>query len=307
MSDSLQELEQKQIQFWAIWLLVLSITCIGFLLPLLPFLGSLLFRQPFSWNQRQQFWLTTAAIILCFTLLLGILYKHNTKQMRAALEKMQLQHQLAQNQQYIDFMTQKYQTLRQYQHDFKKHLAYIQQLARQNEASKIDTYIHTVYADLQSGTLLKLTGNQTLDILLSDRTQQAQKQAITFEIDYQPDVNLSSIADLDLCVILGNLLDNALAAAAQSTERKIYCSFGQKNQYYSAITIINSCDTTPAMKNGIPQRQTPSEQHGCGVQNVLNRAQKYGGHCQFVYHIPQKQFQATVLLSCAEKSQKELP
>ena len=43
--------------------------------------------------------------------------------MRAALEKMQLQHQLAQNQQYIDFMTQKYQTLRQYQHDFKKHLA----------------------------------------------------------------------------------------------------------------------------------------------------------------------------------------
>ncbi len=307
LSDSLQELEQKQIQFWAIWLLVLSITCIGFLLPLLPFLGSLLFRQPFSWNQRQQFWLTTAAIILCFTLLLGILYKHNTKQMRAALEKMQLQHQLAQNQQYIDLMTQKYQTLRQYQHDFKKHLAYIQQLARQNEASKIDTYIHTVYADLQSGTLLKLTGNQTLDILLSDRTQQAQKQAITFEIDYQPDVNLSSIADLDLCVILGNLLDNALAAAAQSTERKIYCSFGQKNQYYSAITIINSCDTTPAMKNGIPQRQTPSEQHGCGVQNVLNRAQKYGGHCQFVYHIPQKQFQATVLLSCAEKSQTELP
>ena len=81
------------------------------------------------------------------------------------------------------------------------------------------------------------------------------------------DVNLSSIADLDLCVILGNLLDNALAAAAQSTERKIYCSFGQKNQYYSAITIINSCDTTPAMKNGIPQRQTPSEQHGFGAEN----------------------------------------
>ena len=301
-SNSLQEQTQQQIQFWAIWSLVLMIACIGCLLPCLPFIGALLLGQPFLWNQRQQLFLIIAAAILIFTLLLGVLYQRNAKRTRAALETLQLQHQLEQNQLYIDLLTQKYRTLRQYQHDFKKHLAYIQQLARQNETGMIDTYIGAVYDDLQSGALLRLTGNQTLDLLLSDKLQQAKKQAIAFEIEYQPNVKLSCINALDLCVILGNLLDNALAAAAQSAERKIFCSFQQKNQYCSAITITNSSDSAPVMKNGIPQRPISAEQRGCGVQNVLNRAQKYGGHCQFVYHAAQKQFQATVLLACAEET-----
>ncbi len=292
----------KKIDFWALWFLFVCLCSIEPLLVFIHFIFSGFSLNTINLSSLQQLKIIISIFCLFVALFCGWFYVILSKKQRAALEKLQLQHQLEQNQQYIDLMTQKYQTLRQYQHDFKKHLAYIQQLARQNEMHKIEAYIHTVYDDLQSGTLHKLTGNQTLDILLSDKLQQAQKQTITFEIDYQPNTTLSSIADLDLCVILGNLLDNALIAAAQSTERKIYCSFEQKNQYYSAITITNSCDMAPVIKNGIPQRQTPSEQHGCGIQNVLNHVQKYGGHCQFVYHIPQKQFQATVLLSCAEKS-----
>ena len=164
----------------------------------------------------------------------------------------------------------------------------------------IDTYIRNVYADLQSGTALKLTGNQTLDLLLSDKIQQAKMHNIVFQLDYQPGVQISHIAAPDLCVLLGNLLDNALAAAAQSTQKQITCIIQQKNSYYMAIHVINSCDIPPVMKEGIPQRKTPSEQHGYGVQNVLNCAKKYGGHCQFTYCAAQKQFQATVLLPYAE-------
>ncbi len=53
------------------------------------------------------------------------------------------------------------------------------------------------------------------------------------------------------------------------------------------------------MRNGLPQTQQDPEQHGCGVQNVLQRAQMYGGHCQFTYQAEQQQFQAVVLLSTA--------
>lgn len=118
LSNSLQEQEQQQIQFWAIWLIILGIACLGCLLPLASFIGALLFGQSFFWNQRQQFFLIISATILIFTLLLGLLYRHNTKRIRATLETLQLQHQLEQNQLYIDLLTQKYHTLRQYQHDF---------------------------------------------------------------------------------------------------------------------------------------------------------------------------------------------
>lgn len=297
---TLQEQQQHQIQFWAIWLLVFIICCVSCLLPILPLIGAFLFKTPFLWNQNQQIFLTISAVILIFTLLLGVLYRRNAKRIRAALENMQLQHQIEQNQLYIELLSQKYHTLRQYQHDFKKHLAYIQQLAQQNDMAAIDTYIRNVYADLQSGTALKLTGNQTLDILLSDKIQQAKMQKIAFQLEYQPGVQISHIAAPDFCILLGNLLDNALAATEQSTQKQITCTIQQKNSYYMAIHVINSCDTLPVMKDGIPQRKQPSEQHGYGVQNVLNCAKKYGGHCQFTYCSDQKQFQATVLLPCAE-------
>jgi len=256
----------KTINFWALWIIFIGLSSIE---PFLALFGGFIF---------------------------GLLYAKISKKQHIALEKMKMQHQLEQNQMYIDLLIQKYRTLRQYRHDFKKHLAYIQVLAQQKEVNEIEEYIKTVYVDLQSCGLLKLTGNQTLDLLLSDKIQQARQQNIEFEIDYQPNVNLSHIAALDLCIILGNLLDNALTSANQSAERRIDCCFQQRNDYYNVIIISNSCDSEPEIIEGIPRRRRYSEQHGYGVENVINRIQKYDGHYQFVYDKRKKQFQVTLLL-----------
>ena len=237
------------------------------------------------------------AVGFLLILFIGFLYSRHTRKIHAALEKIQLEHQVEQNQLYIDLLTQKYHTLQQYQHDFKKHLAYIQHLAEQNQPAQITTYIASVYDDLQSGTLQKLTGNQTLDVLLSDKLQAAQNHAVQFHIDYHPDVQLEQIAPPDLCILLGNLLDNALAAAAKSEQRQLVCQFRMKNEYYAVIHITNSCDIAPLMADSIPQTSQNDTQHGYGVQNAIRCAQKYGGDCQFHYDAEAKQFQVSVLLN----------
>ncbi|MBQ2861113.1 MAG: GHKL domain-containing protein, partial [Peptococcaceae bacterium] len=173
----------------------------------------------------------------------------------------------------------------------------IQHLAEQNQPAEITAYITSVYDDLQSGTLQKLTGNQTLDVLLSDKLQAAQNHAVQFHIDYHPDVQLEQIAPPDLCILLGNLLDNALAAAAKSEQRQLVCQFRMKNEYYAVIHITNSCDIAPLMADGIPQTSQNDTQHGYGVQNAIRCAQKYGGDCQFHYDAEAKQFQVSVLLN----------
>lgn len=297
------DLQQQQTQTYALLLLAGLVCGFGTFILLLQLLYRLLASEE-QLAQSHPFYLPgiSAAIGLLIVLLLTALYRRHCRQINEALEKLQLEHQVMQNQLYIDLLSQKYRTLRQYQHDFKQHLSHIQQLAQQNQTESIVTYINTIYADLQSAAPLKLTGNQTLDLLLSDKLQQAQAKGVALRIDYQPQTQLAHIAAPDLCIILGNLLDNAITAAAQSQRKEISCKFQQKNNYYTAITVTNSCDQPPLMRNGLPQTQQDPEQHGCGVQNVLQRAQMYGGHCQFIYQAEQQQFQALVLLSTADSA-----
>lgn len=294
------DLKQQQKQTYAL-LLLAGLVC-GF--GTLPLLLQLAYRLLASEAQLAQtgnlFFLGIfAAIGLVTVIILAIFYRRHCRQMNAALEKLQLEHQVTQSQLYVDLLSQKYDTLRQYQHDFKQHLAHIQQLAQQNQTTAITAYISAIYDDLQNAAPLKLTGNQTLDLLLGDKLQQAQAQGVSLQIDYQPQSQLQHIAAPDLCIILGNLLDNAITAAAHSQRRQINCKFRPKNDYYTAIIVTNSCDQPPQMRNGLPQTQQDPAQHGYGVQNILQRAQAYGGHYQFTYLTEQQQFQAVVLLSTA--------
>ncbi len=174
------DLKQQQKQTYAL-LLLAGLVC-GF--GTLPLLLQLAYRLLASETQLAQtgnlFFLgILAAIGLVTVIILAILYRRHCRQMNAALEKLQLEHQVTQSQLYVDLLSQKYDTLRRYQHDFKQHLAHIQQLAQQDQTAAITAYISAIYDDLQNAAPLKLTGNQTLDLLLGDKLQQAQAQGVS--------------------------------------------------------------------------------------------------------------------------------
>ncbi len=293
--DSLEAQKEQQNQVQAVLIFMGMVCSIGCIMLLLQGVYWLLApEEQLAEMDSPHFLVVLSAVGFVMVLFTGILYNRHAKQMYNALEKMQLAHQVEQSQLYIALLTQKYHTLQRYQHDYKKHLAYIQQLAEQKEAERISQYISAVYEDLQNGTLQKLTGNQTLDILLSEKLQTAANQGVQMEIDYQPNVQLDHIGAPDLCILLGNLLDNAITVAEDSAQKQIQCSFRKKNQYYSVISVMNSCDQAPMMTDGVPI--STQNGHGYGVQNVLHCVQKYGGVCEFRYEQAQRQFYATVLL-----------
>lgn len=207
---------------------------------------------------------------------------------------------LEQERRYYLLLQQKTEAIQAETNQFEQQIKTISQMVQQGIPKEITAYMNQITLTENHAELQKLTGHKTLDILFSEKMQYAKCRSIQLQLDYQPGVQISHIAAPDLCILLGNLLDNALAAAKQSTQKQITCTIQQKNSYYIVIHVINSCDTQPVMKDGIPQRKTPSEQHGYGVQNVLNCAKKYGGHCQFTYCAAQQQFQTTVLLPCTE-------
>ena len=148
--------------------------------------------------------------------------------------------------------------------------------------------------------LIKLTGDKTLDLILSENVYRAKEHGIKFNVDYQLLNGVLDVIASDLSVVLGNMCDNAIKAAEHSVQKEISLNFYSYNPYYCVVELKNSCDNEPTMQDGIPVASTAIEGHGYGVQNIIAAVKKYGGECSFDYDASQKMFTMKVLLPCKD-------
>lgn len=127
--------------------------------------------------------------------------------------------------------------------------------------------------------LIECTGNIVLDTVLSNKIHIAQSKNITLmpAIALYGDVKIKII---DLALILGNALDNAIEAAeavTQTTEKKMWLTM-KLQQDILHIQVKN-----PVMKKVLIQNQTivsgkkEQEMHGFGISNMKTITKKYRG------------------------------
>ncbi len=93
------------------------------------------------------------------------------------------------------------------------------------------------------------TGNRTLDALLTYKFGYAREHGISVTMDIT--ANASQVVDADLCVILGNLTDNALEACLRLPEetRELAVTLSEKENFlYLAITNTTDGDITFASR-----------------------------------------------------------
>lgn len=155
-------------------------------------------------------------------------------------------------------------------HDMKNHLISMAALAERGEWEKLREYLSKVY---DAGTLGEEeieTGNNTVNAIVNIKRQAAEKSGIKFDCE----INISkplSINDYDLCVIWGNILDNALAAANMATEEKyVYV----QAEIVKRNLIINVKNGT--QKNILPQ-EFEIQCFGTGLMNVRKIVEKENG------------------------------
>lgn len=115
--------------------------------------------------------------------------------------------------------------------------------------------------------------NRVLNIILNEYIHIAKSTGICLDLDVQVAPELA-ITISDLYIILGNTLDNALAACKELPEaqRVIHLKLYQQQQvlYYQLDNPF-----LPAH----PQRPR-DKNHGFGLKNVKQRVEKYEGHCE---------------------------
>lgn len=185
-------------------------------------------------------------------------------------------------QQQITFQTEKYQQLssayrktRSIVHDIKKHYFSIQTHIREQEYDKLDEYLKIAVTNLENTYAKINTGNLVIDSLVSNYFDIAIEEGISFDSNIHLDSDCIPVKDYDLCVILGNLLDNSLQAC-----RKI---IPPKPRHIKVQIYIDFNDTFIIhLSNTMPEQQSENNStdtllHGYGLENVRTITEAYHG------------------------------
>lgn len=231
-------------------------------------------------------------ILLVSTVLLFITYQNQIEADRESMRIKSENARLQTEKSYYTILEQQNQQLMVYAHDAKKHLMAISAL---NNDPQIGSYISKLSDQLADYTHYSHSGNKLLDIMIHKYSVDCEIRGIHFEYDVKS-CNLSRVSDLDLVAIIGNLMDNAIAAAEQSHTKSVSFATSWRNDY-SIIIVCNSCDIPPkAVGENLVSSKPNQALHGFGLKSVKRTIKKYEGDFEWIYDEQNHLFTVTVML-----------
>lgn len=183
---------------------------------------------------------------------------------------------------YVDQAQLRYTRTRAFRHDLNNHLAVLEGLLKRGETAQAEAYLRKLSAVTGELSFPVSTGNQVVDILLGDKLALAQAEGTRVELSLALPQS-GDVEDMDLCVIFGNALDNALHACRQCPAPTLLRISGEQQGDFLRLEFENTCLDAPAWRMDT------------GLSNVKAVAEKYGG-TMTVDLLPQR-FRLNVLLN----------
>lgn len=170
--------------------------------------------------------------------------------------------------------------LRRYRHDLRHKLVYLKELADVSRSEEISRFLKEEFSETQN-TLCPIinTGNLVVDAMLNNRCGSAVKDGVRFETQLDIPSQLPFL-DNDLCVILGNLLENAYDAASAVTQREKYVAVKIWFDRGNLILIVeNSFDgeLDRAKDGSLLSSKKDKKNHNFGIKSVKKYVKKCGG------------------------------
>jgi sensor histidine kinase regulating citrate/malate metabolism len=164
-----------------------------------------------------------------------------------------------------------------------------------NNAGAAEQYLSQLCNHYDDTAIPKVCSNQSADALICHYLKLAKQQDITVNTNLHLPDDLG-IDDQDLCVILGNCLENAIEACSKIRKDEL--------RFIDIKTIITKGHLVIKIANsfnGLVQRQgdgfvssKSGADHGIGLSSVKALTAKYLGHCSVSFE--QQVFKVSVSL-----------
>lgn len=242
----------------------MSVLCIG--IPFLLVFECLNILLPKIQGKRERVFyvICCIAILFAFIYILAFFENHLRVQKKAqeeelALQELQLRHG------YYERRKEDEEKVREVYHDLKYHVLLL----------KDDVAVKAIMHKIEGYKSYIATGNEILDIIVSEKIKLAQNRNIQMECDIDFSEG-SFVEPLDVSTIFGNLMDNAIEAADKINESEKYIFIKvQKKVNFIIIAIKNSM--AGIYNEDVKTSKSNSSFHGYGIKNVKNALKKYNG------------------------------
>jgi sensor histidine kinase regulating citrate/malate metabolism len=177
-----------------------------------------------------------------------------------------------------------YRQMRAWRHDYLNHIQAIKAYIAMGQIGELEEYCDALDQDLQSVDLVIKTGSVMLDAILNSKLSLAKAKGI--EVFAKASVPKAlSISDVDLCVLIGNLLDNATEACARGEKSegaeidrpfiRVYVGMRGSHLY---LCVTNAVFGKVKREGARFLSTKDSPTHGFGLLRVDGICKKYGGY-----------------------------
>ncbi|WP_205150953.1 sensor histidine kinase [Mediterraneibacter glycyrrhizinilyticus] len=202
-----QELPGK---FWNLLILLSA--------PVFGMLGALVI---FSDQEIVNAWRDISISVLCMLYWVGMVLTVHVLGRQQELERKEYFYQM--RQQYYNAMERQQREVRRLRHDMKNHLTALYGLSGEEEKAYLTELLNA--PAFSPGRVF--CENRTASVVLSAKADQALEQETEFEIHAAIPESIP-VDPMDLCALLGNVLDNALETVARMPAEKRKISFSAR-------------------------------------------------------------------------------
>lgn len=218
--------------------------------------------------------------ILMTNSLVYVLYVNMQKDHAKQLEYSILQQAFKSQEKSVEETKILYQSVRSIRHDLKQHFQVALTMLHSGKINEAVDYMEKYNDTVLDGISNKVfCDNDVVNYIINSKSKICSDRHIKIYIYIANEI--PEFSDLDLCVLLGNALDNAIEGVSGEGSNEIYLELRNVDNFFMISvknTIINSVlEDNP----NLISTKNEKEVHGLGILSMKEVVQKYNGSIEF--------------------------
>lgn len=215
--------------------------------------------------------------ILIFNLINSLIKKNNSLR---EFEMLKLHEQY--QSQYVENARLQYDSVKKMRHDLKNQFLTIYTLLNDKKNNEAMSYLKKNIDNIKSIDSVINTSNIIVNAVINSKLSMAETMGIDvscFSVN-----SFDGIDDIDLCNLLSNSLDNAIAACRKISEtetRIISLKIDEEEKIYTFLIQNSIKDSVLNTNPKLLTTKQDKKLHGFGTKILNDISKKYGGRCDF--------------------------
>lgn len=177
----------------------------------------------------------------------------------------------------FEALQERIEETRRIRHDLRHHIHMVSHYLAEKEYEKLREYVHAYQETIPDGDRIRFCEHKVMNTLIFHFAALAKEQQIDFQaqLAIPPDLKIN---DLDISVLLGNLLENAIEACMEqkTSDRRIIVK-GKGDAYSLLFTIDNTCENEIKKNKKGELLTTKPHGNGIGVNSAKKIVERYNG------------------------------